>query len=85
VRRYADRLEGLVDCFTSGGRHAIMVSEMQARLCRTLGVTPRQAELCFHACWLRHAVDERRMGRESDRAPFLAIVEWAASRRERGG
>ena len=82
VRRYADRLDGLVACFTTGGRHAIMVGEMQARLCGALGMTARQAELCFHACWLRHAVDERRLGRESDRAPFLEIVEWAARRRE---
>jgi hypothetical protein len=53
---------------------------MHQRLLGLLQMTSTQAELCFHACWLQQAVDERRL-RQSDRLPFLEIVAWLAARR----
>ncbi|MDX6643268.1 MAG: Choline/ethanolamine kinase [Solirubrobacteraceae bacterium] len=48
-------------------------------LVRAVSLTPNQAELAFHACWLHHASNELRRG-ESD-GPFLAVVQAIASRR----
>jgi hypothetical protein len=49
------------------------------QLARGLSLTPEQAELAFHGCWLNHASNELRRG-ESD-GPFLAVVQAVASRR----
>jgi hypothetical protein len=42
------------------------------------------ADLCFHACWLRHAANESLRPEESAR-PFLEIVRAIAERRVRMG
>jgi len=77
--RYRSRLHAVRSCFTRGGRRAQGVAPLKRRLEASLGLGPEAVELCFHACWLRHALNERRAGGSADR-PFLEIVRWLARR-----
>ena len=78
VGGYSSRLAAFEDCFAPEGEHAPTVTRLRARLLDVLGLTSEQAELCFHACWLRQATDPRRAERPSDREPFLQIVARVA-------
>jgi hypothetical protein len=53
------------------------VARLRDRLVSGLQLRPGAAELSFHACWLRHARNERRAG---ENAGFLEIAQWAARR-----
>jgi hypothetical protein len=74
---YRDRLGAVRACFAPGGQRADLVAPLRARLRTSLGLTPEAAELCFHACWLHHARNERRSGEDG---PFLEIARWLAHR-----
>jgi hypothetical protein len=56
-------------------------AEHEAHLTRALELDPLVADVCFHACWLRHAANERAAGGEA--APFLEIVRTIGARRLR--
>jgi hypothetical protein len=55
---------------------AAAADPLSERLRAALGLSPAAAELCLHACWLRHARNERRGGQ----GPFAEIVRWLAYR-----
>ena len=55
------------------------MAPLRERLRTSLRLSPEAAELCFHACWLHHARNERRSGEEG---PFLEIARWLARRPE---
>jgi hypothetical protein len=57
---------------------------LERRLTDALGLDSRIADLCFHACWLRHAANEA-LRPESETRPFLEIVRTIAERRIRMG
>ncbi|HYP48775.1 MAG TPA: phosphotransferase [Thermoleophilaceae bacterium] len=76
---YGSRIEAVRSCFAPGGARAQGVAALERRLSAPLGLTPAATQLCFHACWLRHALNEQRAGAASDR-PFLDIVRWQARR-----
>ena len=65
----ASRLAAFEQCFSPGAPHEATVARLHARLVEALGVTREQATLCFHACWLRQALDGRRTD-PADREPF---------------
>jgi hypothetical protein len=66
--RYRDREAAL-------RRSLAAVAPLRERLCRNLRLSPDVAELCFHACWLRHASNERRANGDGE---FLAIMRSVA-------
>lgn len=74
TRGYRDRPAAFEQCFAPGGRHRELVARLHGNLSRALGLDDEQATVCFHACWLRHALDARRTD-EADRSPFLAIAD----------
>jgi len=74
---YEDRLDAVRSCFLPGGARAAVVMPVQDRVAAALGVAPPVVELCFHACWLRHAQNEQRAGVRGD-GSFLDIVRWLA-------
>ena len=78
---YRDRLEAVRACFVPGGQRADLVAPLQERLRTSLGLSREAAELCFHACWLRHAANEQRRAVPGEQRPFLEIVRWAAATR----
>jgi len=80
--RYRDRVASARDCFSSGGRHAARVSSARARLISTLGLSDEISALCFHACWLHHADNERLVAEPGEPTPFLEIVDWIAGSHE---
>jgi hypothetical protein len=43
----------------------------------TLRIEPDVVELCFHACWLRHAANEAARG--DDPRPFAEILRRVAA------
>jgi hypothetical protein len=53
------------------------IAPLRERLGASLGLSDELVELCFHACWLRHAETERRMGGDGQ---FLELARWAAER-----
>jgi hypothetical protein len=65
--RYRDRV---------AAARAAAADPLVERLRAALGLSPGAAELCLHACWLRHARNERRAGE----GPFAEIVRWLAYR-----
>src|SRR5215207_8776539 len=76
---YRDRPEAVRDCFVPGRRHAALVAGRRDRIARSLGVTDELAELCFHACWVGHAANEKRAAEPGADRPFLEIVRWLAA------
>ena len=66
-----DRLAAFGRCF-GGGAIAEWIAERLQRLERAAELKAETAELCLHACWLRHASNER--DRAEGPTPFLDIV-----------
>lgn len=77
--RYRNRLEAVRECFVPGRRHAALVSRRRDAIARALGVSDELGELCFHACWVGHAANEKRAAEPGADRPFLAIVRWLAA------
>jgi hypothetical protein len=75
---YRDRVAAVRACFEPGGERAAMAAPLVERLTASLAIPPDAAELCFHACWIRHAANERRAG--AAKRPFVEIVRWLAHR-----
>ena len=71
TRDFADR-----DAATSG--------EHERRFKEALGLDDAVADVCFHACWLRHAANESLRPDEPAR-PFLEIARTIAAQRIRMG
>jgi hypothetical protein len=57
---------------------APIVEPLAERLGASLELSPAVAEVCLHACWLRHAANEREAG--GAERPFAEIVRWLAHR-----
>jgi hypothetical protein len=78
AQQLPDRLRAVEACFTGEGAWAATVARWQARMRTAAGLSAGQVELCFHACWLRHAVNEQRAAAPEADRPFLAVVQWLA-------
>lgn len=74
---FADRAASFAVTFAADGTPAADVAELHARLVSTLGLEPDVVELCFHACWLRHAANEA--ARTDVTRPFGEIVRRVAA------
>jgi hypothetical protein len=71
-----DRVTAYRRCFGAGSV-STSVGEALGRLATVAQLTPATAELCLHACWLRHASNEHARGERS--TPFLEIVREVAA------
>ena len=76
---YTDRPKSFRTCFVPGGRFVEAVTRLQIHFRRSLQISPEVADLCFHACWLRHAANE--YVSDSDRRRFFNIVQILALHR----
>lgn len=85
ARGFDDRSRVLESCFVAGGAHERFIRELLMRLRRFVRAPDDMVELCFHACWLHHAANERRRGDPSDPRPFFKIVQWLVLNRPRVG
>ncbi len=81
--RYERRLEAVRSCYSPGGARAAGVARNQQLLVSGLGLSAVAVELCFHACWLRHATNEYRSG--VPEGPFLGILRDIARRTTESG
>jgi len=72
-----DRLAAYRRCFGEGSV-GTSVGEALGRLATVAQLTPAAAELCLHACWLRHASNEHARGEQP--TPFLELVREVAAR-----
>ncbi|HEX6652247.1 MAG TPA: hypothetical protein VF072_05850 [Thermoleophilaceae bacterium] len=77
--RYRDRPEAVRACFVPGHRYNALVAGRRDRIGRALGVSDELAQVCFHACWVGHAANERRAAEPGADRPFLEIVRWLAA------
>lgn len=73
---FADRSRALEACFVVGGAYERGTRQLLMRLRRVVRMSDDMVEVCFHACWLRHAANECKTAGSSDPRPFLKIVEW---------
>lgn len=80
--RYANRKQAFLACFGRGGRHAEHVRSLWAAQVRALPVRPELVQLCFHACWLHHAVNEGRAAEAAAPRPFMEILRVVARERD---
>lgn len=69
-------------CFRLEGPTMAVVRLVEQRLARALEVTDEVATLAFHACWLRHAANERQKRAPGEPTPFLRHLQSAAGLRE---
>jgi hypothetical protein len=69
-----DRATTFNHCFLKEGDLSALVAEHDQRLREIVGGPPEWLELCFHACWLQHAVNEQAGRMPGESSPFLAIV-----------
>lgn len=76
AHRFADPARALEACFVAGGAHERSAKELLMRLRRVVRMSDDMVEVCFHACWLRHAANECKSAETSDPRPFLKIVQW---------
>jgi hypothetical protein len=75
---YTDRLAAFEACFAPSGAYRSMVARLLQHLSRILQIAPNVVELCFHACWLHHALNEHHASRPGEPRPFLQIVQTLA-------
>jgi aminoglycoside phosphotransferase (APT) family kinase protein len=80
---YADRPGSVVSCFTADGEHARHVRGLALGLANALELDPVVQEVCFHACWLHHAVNEASREADPGAAPFGSILGTVADDPER--
>ena len=69
-----DRATTFNQCFLKEGGLSALVAQHDQRLREIVGGPPEWLELCFHACWLQHAVNEQVERTPGESSPFLAIV-----------
>ena len=72
---FRDRVGAFAATFASDATPAPDVAPLQSRLVAALGLEPDLVELCFHACWLRHASNELA---GSGPGPFVEIARRVA-------
>ncbi len=72
------RADAVRQCFADDGRHAPGVRQMLEQLHAALALAPHVTELCFHACWLHHAANERRSTPAGGPRPFLKVLQAVA-------
>jgi hypothetical protein len=77
---YRDRIAAARSCFEPGGSRTATIGPLTERAIAALSLSPAAADLCFHACWLRHAANER--ATDGADGPFAEIVRWLAHRAE---
>jgi Ser/Thr protein kinase RdoA (MazF antagonist) len=82
IGRYADRPGAFAACFEPGGAYTDLVAHWVAHLCHAVALPAGLADLCAHACWLRHAANERVKIGTGERRPFLAIAQQLVLRRD---
>ena len=80
TKGYQERPKAFMTCFAPGGSLMDAVRDLQMHARRSLSLSADLADLCFHACWLRHAAHEYRSD-TSDRKRFLNIVQILALHR----
>ena len=84
VKGYRDRPAAYAACFLDAGRERERTARLIGESASALGIGDPLAELCVHACWLRHAANERDQldGEPDAERPFLEILKLAASEAE---
>jgi hypothetical protein len=76
---YDDRIAAFRSCFAPAGPRSAEVGQHVMRVSEALGLAPEIRELCFHACWLHHAANERLTATYGARTPFRDIVAVLAA------
>jgi phosphotransferase family enzyme len=77
---YTDRLAAFQACFAQDGTYRPWIARLQRRFTYTRNMPVPVMELCFHACWIQHAVNEHGVGHPGEQRSFFRIVQWLASR-----
>jgi len=80
--KYRDRAGAFQACFRREGPILTAVRMAGQRLARALEVSDEVATIAFHACWLRHATNERRKRAAGQPTPFLLHLQDVARQRD---
>jgi hypothetical protein len=76
VRGYVDRPQAFAACFAPRGSYEHVVGRLLRRFRHAVEIPDAIADLCFHACWLHHAVNEHHSSGSSAPRPFFKIMQW---------
>jgi Ser/Thr protein kinase RdoA (MazF antagonist) len=81
VDGYRDRPAAFAACFEPSGPFAELTQQLLRDAAASLGIDADALELSLHACWLRHADNERREAstRDLPERPFLGVLRRAAA------
>lgn len=77
-----DRDEAFHACFLENGQPSDLVSRCLSAQLPALAIPDQMIDLCLHACFLGHAVDELLTTEQQENRPFLNIVQSLARERE---
>lgn len=69
-----DRPSIFDECFARDGHRRALVAPHEQQLRAAVGNPDEWLDLCFHACWLQHAANERVQDSQTGDRPFLAIA-----------
>jgi hypothetical protein len=83
VERYADRPGAVRACFAFDAEGVPSARPFANELARSLTLDDVVQEICFHACWLRHAANESARKDASGVGPFGSILRAIAGAPER--
>jgi hypothetical protein len=75
----SDRATMFNQCFLEEGALSTLVTPHDRKLRDIVGGPPEWLELCFHACWLEHAINEQTERLADEASPFLAIANALAA------
>jgi len=78
ARRDGNRLAAFLSCFGSSSSNE-QIGTLHHQIAEGVGMNIDAMELCFHAGWLQHALNESRTAPAVERGPFFEIVEWLAT------
>jgi hypothetical protein len=76
---YRDRVAAWDACFGPHGAQRPLIASLQAPLAEVTGLNPDLVSFSFHACWLKHALGERRETAKAAPDEFLSIARRAAA------
>lgn len=79
ARGHIDRAAAFIDCFSRKGRFRGVMAGHETHLRQVFAPTHDWIDVCFHSCWLQHAMNERLRDPSGGR-PFLKIAQALALR-----
>ncbi len=77
-----ERVRALQACLAPDSAEAAIVRPLLSRAGHALGASTELVQLCLHACFIHHALNEPTTVQAATARPFTDIAQWLATNRE---